>query len=195
MNASIVKRVDRGLWRRIRPWIVVYVGAIGVIGVVAGIVWNRVVTLPSYQIGDDYRARIPESGLSQIVATDVYFSIVGAVAGLLLGVMGWIIFRRVGWPVALITAAGAAIAGVITRYVGEFIGPRGFQERIAIATTGDWVRVDFTAHTWVPLAIWIGMAALPVLIAALISRPEWISHVVDTTGSTPTLPDMEKPSV
>ena len=167
----------RGRWRRLRAWILVYAGTVAVVAVVAGIVWNRIVVLPNYQIGEDFRARISESGLGEIVATDVWFTFIGAVAGLVLGVMAWILFHELGWPVTLIAGVGALLAGVAARFVGEFIGPRDFDERIAAATTGDLVRVDFTAHTWIPLAVWVGLSVLPVLIGSLFKRDRWISHV------------------
>ncbi|MCL2735517.1 MAG: hypothetical protein FWD75_02665 [Propionibacteriaceae bacterium] len=160
-----------------RPWFVVYLTTVAVVSVVAGIVWNRMVDLPSYVISDDFRARITESGLSQIVATDVVYTMIGAVAGAILGVTAWLLFRELGWPVTVIATVGALVAGVLTRIVGEFMGPRHFEDRIAAATMTDLVKVDFTAHTWVPLAVWVGVAALAVLIGSLLRGPRWIAHV------------------
>ena len=172
----------RGQWRRSRAWFFVYAGTVAVVAVVAGIVWNRLVVLPTYQIGEDFRARIPESGLSQIAGTDVYFTLIGLVGGLVLGVTAWILFHNLGWPVTLIAGVGALVAGLLARYVGQFIGPRDFDERIAIATIGDFVRVDFTANSWVPMAVWVAMAVLPVFIGSLFMRDQWISHVPQTPG-------------
>jgi len=176
------RELGRGRWRRSRAWFFVYICTVAVVAVAAGIVWNRIVVLPTYQIGQDFRARIPESGLSQIVATDVYFTFIGAAAGLVLGVMAWIFFHDLGWPVTLIAGVGALAAGLLARYVGEFIGPHDFDERIAAATIGDLVRVDFTADSWVPMAVWVGMAVLPVVIGSLFNRDKWISHVPEPHG-------------
>ncbi|MDR0283292.1 MAG: hypothetical protein LBI33_00145 [Propionibacteriaceae bacterium] len=170
-----------GQWRRLRPWLTVYVAAIVVVAVVAGFVWTVVVRLPSYTIDSTYRAVILESGLSQIGATDVYYTLVGLVAGLVIGVTAWVLFRRVGWPVTLLAVAGGALAGLITRGVGEFIGARDFEKRIAQAARGDSVVVDFTSHTWVPLAVWAGGAVLPVLVGSFVRRRGWIAHVPATT--------------
>ena len=179
----------KGTWRRSRAWFFVYAGTVAVVAVVAGIVWNRLVVLPTYQIGEDFRARIPESGLSHIVGTDVYFTLIGLVGGLVLGLMAWILFHDLGWPVTLIASGGGLVAGLLARYVGQFIGPRDFDERIAIATVGDLVRVDFTANSWVPMAVWVGMAVVPVLIGSLVSREKWISHVPEVA------PGEEEPPV
>ena len=177
----------RGRWRRSRAWFFVYACTVAVVAVVAGIVWNRLVVLPTYQIGEDFRARIPESGLTQIVGTDVCFTLIGLVGGLVLGAMAWILFHDLGWPVTLIAGGGALAAGIASRYVGQFIGPRNFDERIASATIGDLVRVDFTANSWVPMAVWVGMAVVPVFIGSLVSREKWISHVPEVA------PEEEEP--
>jgi len=171
------RELTRGRLRRMQPWMIVYAGTVVVVALVAGILWNRLVMLPAYVISDEYRAVISEAGLNEIVATDVYYALIGAVAGLIVGMVAWLLFRRLGWVVAVIAAGGAAIAGLITRQVGEVIGPKDFAQRIAAATRADRVTVDFTAHTWVTLAVWVGMAAVPVLIGSFVRHEEWINHV------------------
>jgi len=173
--------LSRDRFRHWQPWILIEVCAVAVVAVVAGIIWNRVVPLPGYTVGSDFRARMAESGLKHIAATDVYFSLIAAVGGLILGVVAWVLFRRLGWPVTLIAAGGAALAGVIARLLGEFIGPRNFEARMAVATGGDTVTVNFEGHTWAPLAVWVGMAVIPVLIGSLGRGPQWISHVPQDT--------------
>ena len=167
----------KGSWRHFRSWFFVYIATVAVVAVLSGFIWNMIVEVPSYRLDDDFRASIPESELAQMAASDVYFTLVGAVAGLVLGMTAWILFHRLEWLVTIISALGAVTAGIIARHVGEFIGPRRFEERIAQADPGELVRVDFTAHTWVPLAVWVGMAVLPVLFGSLFRREKWVSHV------------------
>ncbi len=172
------RELARGRLKRYRPWFLVDLGLVAVIGVVGGIVWNRLVVLPSYTIDDDFRATIPESGLRRIAAIDVHFTLIGLVAGLIIGTVAWFLFRRTGWLVTLFAAVGAGLAGLITRMVGQSIGPGDFAQRIATATKGDLVRIDFAAHSWVPLAVWIGAAMVPVVVGSLIWRnQDWIVHV------------------
>ncbi|MCL2785580.1 MAG: hypothetical protein FWD55_09185 [Propionibacteriaceae bacterium] len=173
-------------WRRTRPWWGVYAGTVAVVAVVSGIIWNRTVVLPAYEIGEDFRARIPESGLAQLVSIDVVYSLIAVVGGLIVGITSWVLFKRLGWLVTLIAVLGALIAGIGTRIVGEIIGPRSFEDRIAAATRGELVRVDFAAHTWVPLAIWVAMAVLPIMLASMVRREKWINYVPATpTEATP----------
>jgi branched-subunit amino acid ABC-type transport system permease component len=165
--------------------VVLYAVTVALAGMLAGIVWNRVVRLPSYKIENDFRAAISEAGQTQIAATDVYFAVVGAVGGIVIGIIAWLAFHRLGWPVTVLACAGAGVAGLLARWVGEFIGPRDFEGRIARATTGEFVRIDFASHTWVTMGVWIAMAALVVLIGSLVTRSEWIHHVPESasTGS------------
>lgn len=173
----ITRDVSRGELRRIRPWILIDACAVAVVAVVAGLAWNALVDLPAYSmVGKDLQARISEVSLSRIVAADVYFCLVGLVGGLLLGVTAWLLFRRLGWPVTLIAAGGSALAGLLARLVGQFIGPRDFEERIASATLGDTVTVDFGGHTWVPLAVWAGVAVVPVIFGAMLRPQQWVKH-------------------
>ncbi|MDR2975591.1 MAG: hypothetical protein LBV00_12955 [Propionibacteriaceae bacterium] len=171
-------------WRRWRSLLLVYVGIVLVIGVFAGIGWNRLVKLPSYTIGNDFRATIPESGLARIAATDVWYSLIGAAAGAIIGMVAWFLFRRLGWLVTVAAAVGALVAGFAARAAGEFIGPRGFDQRVALATRGDAVPIDFALHSWVPLAVWVALAMAPVAIGAALNRQDWISHVPSKSSDT-----------
>ena len=177
--------VSRMELRRIRPWILIYACAVAVVAIVGGLVWNRLVDLPAYIVGDDFQARMSEISLSRIVAADVYFGVVGLVGGLMLGVTAWLLFRRLGWTVSLIAAGGAALAGLLARWVGQFIGPRNFEERIAAATRGDAVTVNFGGHTWVPLAVWAGAAVVPILFGALLHDQQWVKHTPSETAQPP----------
>ncbi|MDR0783117.1 MAG: hypothetical protein LBE83_05080 [Propionibacteriaceae bacterium] len=170
--------------RRLGGWLLVYAGIVALVGVIAGIIWNRTVQLPSYVIGDDYWARISEGGLAQIVGVDVAMSLIGLIAGPIIGLIAWVLFRQTGWPVTIIASLGAGLAAVIARGFGEFIGPRDFPERIATATKGDLVKIDFAAHTWVPLALWVAMAMVPILIGSLIKPAQWITHEPGTESDS-----------
>jgi len=156
--------------RRRRPWVATFVVAVAVVGVISGIVWNRVVDLPSYVIAEDFRAVISEADRAQMIAADVWFAGIGVVAGLIIGITALVLFARIGWSCTLIATGAGVVAGLIARWVGEFLGPRDFTTRIAQASRGDLVRVDFSAHTWVTLAVWVGVSVLPVLVGSLVRR-------------------------
>jgi len=168
--------------RRLRQWLLIYLGVVVVVGLLSGIFWNRLVTLPSYQVSDDFRATIQETGWAAFAATDVTWAVIGLIAGLILGGVAWLFFRANGAWSTLIAGLGAGIAAGICLAVGQFIGPRGFDDRIAKADPGDLVRIDFAAHTWLPLMAWVGGAMLVLLVGALVQRERWISHVPQAGG-------------
>ena len=157
--------------RRFGRWALVYAGGTAVVAACSGVIWNRSVVLPSYQIGEDFRARISEAGLSQIPAIDVHFALIGAIAGVILGTGAFFLFREWGWPATAMAGFGSGLAGVMARIIAEFIGPREFQVRVAQATQGELVQVDFAAHSWIPLAVWVGTAMVPVIIGSVVWRP------------------------
>ncbi|MCL1906922.1 MAG: hypothetical protein FWG08_03235 [Propionibacteriaceae bacterium] len=171
--------------KRHQSWLVIYALAIITVGIASGIIWNRIVTLPAYHIGEGFRAHIPESGLAQLAATDVVFCFVGMIAGLLIGTIGWVLLKSLDWVVTLLAGFGGLFAGILALLTGALIGPKDFDQRIAQATPGDEVLVDFAAGTWVPLTLWVGVAVVPVLIGSLIQSEKWVSHEPADESSAP----------
>ncbi|MCL1922423.1 MAG: hypothetical protein FWG15_00895 [Propionibacteriaceae bacterium] len=168
----------RGQVKRHQSEFLIYCIVIAIIAIASGIIWNRIVTLPAYQIADDFRASIPQSALAQAAGTDVVFCIIGALSGLIVGVAAWILFKNLASGIlTFLGGVGSLLAGVLARITGEFIGPRDFEQRIASAAQGDVVSIDFAGGTWVPLAIWVGMAMVPIIIGLLGYRQRWFTHV------------------
>ncbi|MDR0849145.1 MAG: hypothetical protein LBN10_08955 [Propionibacteriaceae bacterium] len=147
-----------------------YIAVVAVIGLVCGIAWNRSVELPTYYVGDDFSATIEESQIAQLMAVDVMYCLIGVIAGFCLGALAWALFRTRGWLGTAMAAIGAAVAGVLTRVVAQFIGPKDFDTRIVAAEPGAFVRADFAGHTWVPLCLWVGAAMVPILIGSALGR-------------------------
>jgi hypothetical protein len=160
--------------RYLRGWAIGYLGILTTVAGLSGFGWNQMVNrpslLPEYAIDQDYRATMSEPNLAQVVVTDIYFTLFGLLGGLLIGLAAWAIFRRLGWLTTLIAAGGAGLAGLGAQGFGQWLGPRDFASRIAGASPGQAVLIDFTSHTAVPLAVWVGAAALFVLLASLASR-------------------------
>ena len=83
------------------------------LGAAAGVVWWAVVDLPNYLVNSEGGAAINERGLAEFIASDAWFSMIGLVVGLGLGILGWRSFGRLGWPVVpllLISAIAAEVA-------------------------------------------------------------------------------------
>lgn len=147
-----------------------YFGVVLVVGIVSGLIWNRSVELPTYQVADDFRATIEESQLTHLMATDVMYCLIGVIAGLILGILAWALFYNRPITAMIVALIGSAVGGILTRVVAQFIGPKDFNTRISAAEPGSTVRADFAGHTWVPLALWVGVAMVPILVGVLFIR-------------------------
>lgn len=154
-----------------------YLAIAVVAGGLSGLVWARLAHLPSYSVGSHGVATISEGGLASVFSADAVYCIIGAVLGLLLGILAWRWFSRRGaWVVAL-AGAGPVLAALACWWVGLLVGPSSFSTRIAAAKAGDTVQIDLALHTWTPLLIWVLTAMLPVLVMSLVrwdspSHPE-----------------------
>ncbi|OYX13103.1 MAG: hypothetical protein B7Z15_08385, partial [Rhizobiales bacterium 32-66-8] len=116
-------------------------------GVLGGLVWRSLVTLPAYSVGDSGAAQITEQALGQVFASDGVYVVIGMLVGLLVGVMAWRLFHRLGWPVAVIAVFGGLAAAGVCWLVGILQGPQNFADRISAAQPGELVPIDFELRT------------------------------------------------
>lgn len=138
------------------------------VGGVGALLWANVVVLPEYVVGVDGRAEMSDRGLSEVFSATFWYSVIAVVGGLVVGVAAWVGLRRIGWPVALLSAAMGIAAGLICWWVGEFIGPAPFAERMAAAQPGDVVAISLRLGAPSALAIWVFSAvAVPLFAASL----------------------------
>ncbi len=172
-----IPRVPAGLssdWRRQRGRLVAFT-ALGLgLGAATGVLWWWVVDLPAYSVGDSGRAGISERGLTEFFAGDAWFCMIGFVVGLALGILGWRLFKNLGWPVAVGVAALAVLAGLICWLVGYALGPGPFVPRLAAARPGDLVPIELTVRSPVALVVWPFAAILPVLLGSSLGRDDEI---------------------
>lgn len=141
-------------------------------GAIAGWVWHALVSLPTYLTSDDGSVQITERAQGQIFAIDAVYVIIGLIAGVGLGVGAWNLFRRLGWPVAIIAVLGGLGSGALCWAVGVAQGPRDFAARVAAAQPGEKVPIDFQLHTASALLVWALGAIIPVMLYANLSRDE-----------------------
>ncbi len=145
-------------------WVSAYLALSLLVGTLCGVFWVQVVDLPSYTVGDDFSARTTERGLTEYFATDAWFSLIGVVVAVALGLIAWKWFAELGWPVAVIAVVGALVAGVSCWSVGEWLGPGSFDVRLGAANAGDVVPIQFLLRSKSALALWVLGAIMPILI-------------------------------
>ena len=147
-------------------WIAILAGMSLVIGGLSAVFWAMVVDLPSYRIRPDGSATITERGITEIVASDVWFVITGAIVGAGLGLVTWKWFRPLGWPTALLAVGSGLLAGIVCWQVGTLLGPGSFAERLTGALPGTLVPIPLELRSLSALAVWGFAAVTPVLLAS-----------------------------
>jgi hypothetical protein len=149
------------------------------LGALAGVAWWAVTDLPTYRVLEGGGAVTSERGLAGYIAADAWFVVCGAVVGLVVGVLAWRSFGRVGWPVVVLAAVVGAAAGLVCWAVGYRIGPGSFDVRLAAAHPGDLVPVDLTVRAKVALLAWPLFAVVPVLLCSSLGRDPEVDDLVD----------------
>ena len=146
----------------------VLVAAALLLGALAALVWARVTVLPSFVVGAEGQATITERGMASVASADWWFSVLGLVRGLILGLGAWLTLRRIGWPVALVAVIVSLASGVTCWLLGEALGPGPFAARIAEATAGEVVPVALELHAVSALAVWpLAAVGVPLFASAL----------------------------
>jgi hypothetical protein len=141
-------------------------------GALAGVGWETVVELPAYQVNPDGAAAINERGLTEFVAGDAWFCVIGLVVGITLGVVAWRALRDLGWPLALLVGVVAVLAGLVCWFVGHRLGPMDFVARLAAAQPGDLVPIELTLRARASLLTWPFFAVIPVLLGSSLGRDD-----------------------
>jgi len=147
-------------------WIAILAGMSLVIGGLSAVFWATVVDLPTYRILADGSATISERGITEIVASDIWFVITGALVGTGLGLVTWKWFHTLGWPTALLAVGSGLFAGIVCWQVGELLGPGNFAERLTGALPGALVPIPLELRSLSGLAVWGFAAVTPVLLAS-----------------------------
>lgn len=149
--------------------ILIYLIATLLVGLLAGLLWHGVISLPSYTATEDGSVVMTERAQSQYFVTDAVFSLIGLLAGLAVGFGAWMLFNRIGWPVSFVAVAGGAGSGWLCWLVGEALGPSDFASRVAAAQPGDHIPIDFALHAPAALLLWCLGAIIPVMLYANMS--------------------------
>lgn len=168
--SSLLQAVRRSRSQGTLAWW--FAALVAAAGVLSGLLWHAMVTLPTYSVSDNGSAQITERALGQVFATDGVFVIIGMLAGLAIGFAAWRFFRQLGWPVAVISVAGGLAAGGICWLMGIAQGPRNFADRITAAQPGQLVPIDFQLHTVPALFVWGLGAIIPIMLYANLSRED-----------------------
>ena len=165
-----------GVWTRVRSLpeehpgraVMLCLGVAVIAGVVCALIWHACVHLPIYQVDDKGYATTSERGLTAIFSIDSTFALIGMVVGVGCGFLSWWALHHRGVVVLVPTIATALVSATVCWAVGTLMGPHDFSDRVAAASPGDEVPVDFRLHTWTSLLVWVLGALIVTLILAVI---------------------------
>jgi hypothetical protein len=113
---------------------------IAVLGVPAGLLWTTVAPRTTWVItGGKALLGDPES--QTLIAADGWFAVLTALAGVLCGVVAYVLAGRLG-ELGLLAAlgVGGAAAGLIARWAGGLVGQSSFQHLVHTARDGTTAR-------------------------------------------------------
>lgn len=167
-----VATVTRTGWRRLLARTAGLVALALGLGALAGVVWWWLTDLPSYLVGPDGGASTSERGLAQVLGSDAWFTGIGVVVGLLLGILAWRRLRGLGWGVVLAGPLTALAAALVCWAVGHALGPGEFTSRLAAAKPGDRVPIVLTLQARASLLVWPFLAVVPILLGSSLGRDE-----------------------
>lgn len=142
------------------------------LGAAGGVAWWGLTDLPTYLVGPDGGANTSERGLAQVLGSDAWFTVIGAVVGLVLGTIAWRRLGRTGWPVVLLGTGTAALAALLCWAVGRELGPGEFTARLAAAQPGDRVPIELALRAKASLLVWPFFAVIPILLGSSLGRDE-----------------------
>ncbi|HZA04582.1 MAG TPA: hypothetical protein VE617_08455 [Propionibacteriaceae bacterium] len=142
------------------------------LGALAGVVWWAVVDLPAYVVRDDGGAGINERGLSEFLAGDAWFCVIGLGVGAGLGLVAWRKLRDLGWTLVPLVAVVSVLAALVCWLVGHQLGPTDFVQRLSAARPGDEVPIELTLRAPASLLAWPFLAIIPVLLGSSLGPDE-----------------------
>ncbi|GGL54805.1 hypothetical protein GCM10011575_11470 [Microlunatus endophyticus] len=151
-------------------WLVGYLLLCVLIGIGAGVLWERITDLPGYTVAQNGTATTTERGLAGFISGDASFAAIGFFVSIGLGIIAWKWFGRLGWPVVIVAIVGPICAALVCWWVGYKLGPGDFDPRLAAARPGDFVPITLTVRTPVALLVWTFGALIPVLLRASLGR-------------------------
>jgi hypothetical protein len=147
---------------------------IAVLGVPAGLLWTTVAPRTTYVIAGG-KAFLGDPESQTLIAADGWFAVLTALAGLLCGVVAYLLagrLREIGLLAAL--AAGGTAAGLIAWWVGSLIGRSSFQHQVRTAHDGTTAKSALDLHAAGVVIAWplVAIVVFGLLEALDVARRE-----------------------
>ena len=148
--------------RGVKVFLAALVGC-AVLGAVAGLIWGAVsprVLFQEIAAGQAQQVNAEDSGY---IVADAWFCLITAIGGLITGLAGIRVVRRVGSPAAAGLVLGAVGAAYMALWIGGLIGLSTFNHQLATSSTGTFLHASLQLSAKSALAFW------PLLTSAVIA--------------------------
>ncbi|HTX29695.1 MAG TPA: hypothetical protein VME19_22030 [Streptosporangiaceae bacterium] len=162
-----------------------------VLGVVAGLIWAAVAPRALLQEVASGEAQVVNVETSAYIVADAWFCLIGAVGGLITGVLGYtILIRRAGWPATAGLVLGALAAALVALWVGSNIGLGTYNHLLASSQVGAYFNSSLALGAKSALVFWPLLTSVVVLMAETGSRGsnQPLAGVVGPQGAQPGWP-------
>jgi hypothetical protein len=145
------------------------------LGLIGGLVWSEVAPRALLQEVGAGTAQVVNAETRAFIGADAWFCLIGAVAGLLTGVIGYRVgiarrpaATRVAVTIGLI--GGAVAGGYVMLWLGQQIGLSAYQHRLAHAAAGTTFSGSLSLGAKSALAFWPLLTSLVIVLAEVSGR-------------------------
>lgn len=164
---------------------------IAVLGVPVGLLWTTVAPRTTYVIAGG-KALLGDPESQTLIAADGWFAVLTAAAGLLCGIVAYVLagrLRELGLLGAL--GVGGVAAGLIAWWVGSMIGRSSFQHQLHTARDGTTARSALGLHAAGVVIAWplIAVVVFGFLAALDVAHRDSRAVAGDTGDGGPGQPD------
>jgi hypothetical protein len=158
-------------------WFAAAVAGSAALGLLGGLIWGEVAPRPLLQEISIGTAELINAETRAFIGADAWFCGIGAVAGLLTGIIGYrfCVARHSGGTRAVI-AAGLILGGVAGAFVmlwlGEQIGLSAYNQHLGSSANGTVFPESLALGARSALAFWPMFTAIAILVGEWSTRPQ-----------------------
>ena len=164
-------------WRRTAVWgpAAALVGS-AVLGFPAGVIWAAVAPRALLQEVGQGTAQVVNAETSAFIGADAWFCVIGAVGGLITGLLGYRLFiHGKSWAASAVAATGlivgAVAAALIALWTGEQIGLATYQHQLATSPNGTLFNASLGLGAKSALVFWPMLTAISIALTDMVRRP------------------------